>query len=50
MLFYFNLGGAIWHPRCGPGPGLESIPPTNGHATDSEVDRASSVAASDMQV
>ncbi|XP_077297355.1 actin binding LIM protein Uncoordinated 115a isoform X2 [Arctopsyche grandis] len=45
----FLQGGAIWHPRCGPGPGLESIPPTNGHATDSEVDRASSVAASDMQ-
>lgn len=57
------LGGAIWHPRCGPGPtengaiinGVE-----NGHCTDTETeaesgrdtafDRMSSSAVSDMQV
>lgn len=56
-------GGAIWHPRCGPGPtengaiinGVE-----NGHCTDTETeaesgrdtafDRMSSSAVSDMQV
>lgn len=47
-------GSAIWHPRCGPGPsetgviinGVES----NGHFTDTETDRMSNGAPSEMQV
>ena len=49
-------GGAIWHPRCGPGPNQNgtvvngSVPraTSNGHA--SEFERASSSAISEMQV
>ncbi|KAI5715983.1 hypothetical protein M8J77_025597 [Diaphorina citri] len=54
-------GGAIWHPKCGPGPldpaaGLlkngDSNPHLNGHLTDDttrEFDRMSSSAASELQ-
>lgn len=63
---YNNLefeGGAIWHPRCGPGPtenGAVLNGVENGHCTDTETeaesgrdtafDRMSSSAVSDMQV
>lgn len=58
---YFS-GGAIWHPRCGPGPtenGTVLNGSVNGHCTDTEVesgkegrefDRMSSSAVSEMQV
>lgn len=52
-------GGAIWHPRCGPGPSAEfngtiingtSVPGSaNGHFTDTECDRIST-SASELQV
>uniref|UniRef100_A0A336LYN1 CSON008204 protein n=1 Tax=Culicoides sonorensis TaxID=179676 RepID=A0A336LYN1_CULSO len=51
-------GGAIWHPRCGPGPLAEfngtiingpSVPGSaNGHFTDTECDRIST-SASELQ-
>lgn len=50
-------GGAIWHPRCGPGPseggvttGSSMFNGTNGHFTDGEIDRISNSAMSEMQV
>lgn len=54
-------GGAIWHPRCGPGPtenGTVLNGSVNGHATDTDgegkdsrdFDRMSSSAVSEMQV
>lgn len=54
-------GGAIWHPRCGPGPtdggsvvgvgGTSSLyNGTNGNYTDTEIDRISNSAMSEMQV
>lgn len=51
-------GGAIWHPRCGPGPTengqiLNGTNETNGHCTDTDVsafDRMSSSGVSEMQV
>lgn len=59
-------GGAIWHPRCGPGPTENgtivngSAVLENGHCTDTdgemsaregrEFDRMSSSAVSEMQV
>lgn len=51
-------GGAIWHPRCGPGPTengqiLNGTGETNGHCTDTDVsafDRMSSSGVSEMQV
>lgn len=58
-------GGAIWHPRCGPGPTengqvLNGAGETNGHLTDCEsrtgdisgreFDRMSSSGVSEMQV
>ena len=54
-------GGAIWHPRCGPGPtdggsvvgvgGTSSLyNGTNGNYTDAEIDRISNSAMSEMQV
>lgn len=47
-------GGAIWHPRCGPGPNCEFNGtilngPSNGHFTDTEIDRISN-SASELQV
>ncbi|XP_060529917.1 actin-binding LIM protein 1 isoform X4 [Cylas formicarius] len=55
-------GGAVWHPRCGPGPQTEdgrvlngpSDGQTNGHATDTDVstrdyDRHSTSGASELQ-
>lgn len=40
---FFFSGAAIWHPRCGPGPGAELINPRsgpdslpNGHLPDEE--------------
>lgn len=51
--FFFCLqGAAIWHPRCGPGPGQN----TNGNITlylngpEDKDDRFSSSAASEFQV
>ncbi|KAM7359926.1 actin binding LIM protein Uncoordinated 115a isoform 5-T5 [Cochliomyia hominivorax] len=49
-------GSAIWHPRCGPGPnetglilnGGSSVGVSNGNFTDTECDRMSSSALSDM--
>ncbi|XP_017480881.1 PREDICTED: actin-binding LIM protein 3, partial [Rhagoletis zephyria] len=48
-------GSAIWHPRCGPGPSESGVilngggPPVgNGAFTDTECDRISSSALSDM--
>lgn len=48
-------GSAIWHPRCGPGPSAELgggtiLNGTNGHLTDTECDRLSNSAMSEMQV
>lgn len=53
-------GGAIWHPRCGPGPTengqvLNGTGESNGHCTDTdasgrEFDRMSSSGVSEMQV
>lgn len=50
-------GGAIWHPRCGPGPteggittGGSLINGTNGHFPDSDIDRVSNSAMSEIQV
>lgn len=57
-------GSAIWHPRCGPGPSAEGGTilngggavvsgggtPANGHLTDTECDRLSNSAISEMQV
>lgn len=58
-------GGAIWHPRCGPGPTengqvLNGTGEANGHLTDNEsrggdvsgreFDRMSSSGVSEMQV
>nr|CAH7727599.1 unnamed protein product [Callosobruchus chinensis] len=56
-------GGAIWHPRCGPGPGEDgrtlngghgSAPNENGHLTDTDAscrdfDRHSTSGASELQ-
>lgn len=47
-------GGAIWHPRCGPGPlaefnGTIIGGTSNGHFTDNEIDRISN-SASELQV
>lgn len=45
-------GSAIWHPRCGPGPSAELgavINGTNGHYTDTECDRISNSALSEIQ-
>ncbi|XP_055678530.1 actin-binding LIM protein 1 isoform X3 [Lutzomyia longipalpis] len=45
-------GSAIWHPRCGPGPGADLgtvINGTNGHFTDTECDRMSTSAMSELQ-
>ncbi|CAH2005081.1 unnamed protein product [Acanthoscelides obtectus] len=53
-------GGAIWHPRCGPGPGEDgrtlngSGPDANGHLTDTDAscrdyDRNSTSGASELQ-
>ncbi|XP_046804598.1 actin-binding LIM protein 3 isoform X5 [Lucilia cuprina] len=49
-------GSAIWHPRCGPGPnetglilnGGSGVGVSNGNFTDTECDRMSSSALSDM--
>lgn len=47
-------GSAIWHPRCGPGPsetdGVILNENTNGHITDTETDRISNSAISELQV
>ncbi|XP_037891760.1 actin-binding LIM protein 3 isoform X5 [Glossina fuscipes] len=53
-------GSAIWHPRCGPGPSSESglilnggpagVGVSNGNFTDTECDRISSSALSDMYI
>ncbi|KAM7359927.1 actin binding LIM protein Uncoordinated 115a isoform 6-T6 [Cochliomyia hominivorax] len=51
-------GSAIWHPRCGPGPnetglilnGGSSVGVSNGNFTDTECDRMSSSALSDMYI
>ena len=49
-------GNAIWHPRCGPGPSAEGglilngTGASNGHLTDTECDRMSNSAMSEMQV
>lgn len=61
--WHFQIaGGAIWHPKCGPGPtengtiinglGSDSHIALNGHLTDTdrEFDRFSSSAASETQV
>ncbi|XP_021696325.1 actin-binding LIM protein 2 isoform X2 [Aedes aegypti] len=46
-------GGAIWHPRCGPGPSSESGilngVETNGFNTETEFDRTSTSAMSEIQ-
>ncbi|XP_059616393.1 actin-binding LIM protein 1 isoform X2 [Phlebotomus argentipes] len=45
-------GSAIWHPRCGPGPGADVgtvLNGTNGHFTDTECDRMSTSAMSELQ-
>ncbi|XP_065092231.1 actin-binding LIM protein 2 isoform X2 [Ochlerotatus camptorhynchus] len=46
-------GGAIWHPRCGPGPSSESGilngVETNGFTTETEFDRTSTSAMSEIQ-
>ncbi|XP_055847677.1 actin-binding LIM protein 2 isoform X2 [Episyrphus balteatus] len=44
-------GSAIWHPRCGPGPSESGIilnGGTNGNFTDTECDRISTSALSEM--
>lgn len=49
-------GSAIWHPRCGPGPSAEiggtilNGSGTNGHITDTDCDRLSNSAMSEIQV
>ncbi|XP_065372568.1 actin-binding LIM protein 3 isoform X2 [Calliphora vicina] len=51
-------GSAIWHPRCGPGPnetglilnGGSGVGVSNGNFTDTECDRMSSSALSDMYI
>lgn len=52
-------GSAIWHPRCGPGPsesglilngGPAGVGVSNGNFTDTECDRISSSALSDMYI
>lgn len=53
-------GGAIWHPRCGPGPTedgrvLNGTGEPNGNCTDTEVsmrefDRNSTSGVSELQV
>lgn len=49
-------GNAIWHPRCGPGPSadggliINGTGASNGHLTDTEIDRMSNSAMSEMQV
>lgn len=53
-------GGAIWHPRCGPGPTedgriLNGTTEANGNCTDTEVsirefDRNSTSGVSELQV
>ncbi|XP_055613081.1 actin-binding LIM protein 1-like isoform X6 [Uranotaenia lowii] len=46
-------GGAIWHPRCGPGPSSESAilngVESNGFNTETEFDRTSTSAMSEIQ-
>lgn len=46
-------GGAIWHPRCGPGPSSEAAilngVETNGFTTETEFDRTSTSAMSEIQ-
>uniref|UniRef100_A0AAG5D847 LIM zinc-binding domain-containing protein n=1 Tax=Anopheles atroparvus TaxID=41427 RepID=A0AAG5D847_ANOAO len=46
-------GGAIWHPRCGPGPsseaGILNGVDTNGFNTETEFDRTSTSAMSEIQ-
>ncbi|KAG4080226.1 hypothetical protein HA402_008297 [Bradysia odoriphaga] len=48
-------GSAIWHPRCGPGPSAEiggtilNGSGTNGHITDTDCDRLSNSAMSEIQ-
>lgn len=47
-------GSAIWHPRCGPGPsetdGIILNDTSNGNFTDTDCDRMSNSAMSDLQV
>lgn len=46
-------GSAIWHPRCGPGPSETNgiiLAESNGHFTDTDVDRMSNSAMSELQV
>lgn len=49
-------GNAIWHPRCGPGPSadggliINGTGASNGHLTDTDCDRMSNSAISEMQV
>lgn len=47
-------GGAIWHPRCGPGPsseaGILNGVDTNGFNTETEFDRTSTSGMSEIQV
>lgn len=51
----------MWHPRCGPCPNSEvggilngsallGAPPPNGNVTDTDIDRLSNSAMSEMQV
>ncbi|XP_035907143.1 actin-binding LIM protein 2 isoform X3 [Anopheles stephensi] len=46
-------GGAIWHPRCGPGPSSEAAilngVDTNGFNTETEFDRTSTSGMSEIQ-
>ena len=54
----FLQGSAIWHPRCGPGPSNDIAAgatilngtTSNGHLTDTECDRMSTSAMSEIQV
>lgn len=59
ILSVFMQGGAVWHPRCGPGPQPEDgrvlNGPENGNITDTDVstkefDRHSTSGASELQV
>lgn len=65
MLILLVSGGAIWHPRCGPGPTENGTVlngsvngSVNGHATDTDgegkdsrdFERMSSSGVSEMQV
>lgn len=45
-------GSAIWHPRCGPGPSADVgtiLNGTNGNLTDTDCDRISNSAMSELQ-